>query len=108
VPGKALRLHLRLVDNILRITAAPVCMRVQVLSAHPVDSYWRVSLLLWFPSPSISPEIGIRVIGVVSPSQYSTCSNIDFDYCSHCLLNLWSLKHHSVNFRTLFCTSGNT
>jgi len=22
---------------------------------------------------------------------YSTCLNIDFDYCSHCLLNLWSL-----------------
>src|SRR5882724_42629 len=22
---------------------------------------------------------------------YSICLNIDFDYCSHCLLNLWSL-----------------
>src|SRR5882724_4849240 len=22
---------------------------------------------------------------------YSICSNIDFDYCSHCLLDLWSL-----------------
>src|SRR5882724_4815793 len=22
---------------------------------------------------------------------YSICSNINFDYCSHCLLNLWSL-----------------
>src|SRR5467141_3343936 len=43
-------------------------MQVQVLSAHPVDLYWRVSLLLWLPSPGISPEIGIRVIGVVSPS----------------------------------------
>src|SRR5467141_3577077 len=47
-------------------------MQVQVLSAHPVDLYWRVSLLLWFPLPSISPEIGIRVIGVVLPSQIHT------------------------------------
>jgi len=33
---------------------------------------------------------------------YFTCLNIEFDYCSHCLLDLWSLKHHSitsVNFR---------
>src|SRR5882672_6639863 len=46
-----------------------MCMQVQVLSAHPVDSYWKVSLLLWLPPPCIAPEIGIRVIGVVFPSQ---------------------------------------
>ena len=24
---------------------------------------------------------------------YSTCLNIDFDHCSHCLLDLWSLAN---------------
>src|SRR5882672_7420425 len=35
-----------------------MCMQVQVLSAHPVDSYWKVSLLLWLchtPAPD-SPD----------------------------------------------------
>jgi len=33
---------------------------------------------------------------------YSICLNLSFYYCSHCLLDLWSLKHHSVNSELWF------
>ena len=70
MPGKALHLYLGLVDNILRITTAPVHVYV---SSGPVSSPSRLVLegisVVVVAMPSISPEIWIRVIGVVSPSQ---------------------------------------